>query len=642
MGNINAFSTVKRAVLTVVLVLLCIVAKGFGIEEPTWPHIDPTPEPTHTHTWINATCTAPKTCSVCGATEGVALGHTDSDFIVDMEPTVGHEGRRHKECTVCGAVLLTESIDALTLELSFSHESGFYSDAFELTITPSVDATVYYTLDSSAPDKTSCVYSEPLLIEDNSSSPNVYSAIDGISSLEVFTPTSPVDKCVVVRAYAVTEDGYVSDTVCKSYFVGYDEKSGYGDLPVVSLVVDPEDLFDYETGIYVTGKIYDESEHSGYPETFPANYNQTGKEWERPAQFTYFNGDKSYLFEQEIGVRIHGGWSRAFNQKSFNLYARKEYSGTKTFAYSFFETKKMQTCMLRSGGYRDTYITKVRDSLNQDFAEDLGFSVQNGFPCILFLNGEYWGVYNLQERFTEYYVQEHYGVDKDNVIIIENDEVDEGQDSDIAYYEELIAFFRDNHFEDAEAYAKVDKYIDVQEFAAYMATELYVGNIDWPGNNVRMWRARETSDKPYEDGVWHFMMYDTDDSSNILPSKCSVSSDPFKNINHWKSGPLDENCVLGLMLSRLLENQSFVELFTETYTRIGSEVFAPDLVAAYLQEKEELLREPMALFYTRFVSENTAVYNQDYFSKKMDDIEEFFADRYAYAYNALYENVIAD
>ena len=116
--------------------------------------------------------------------------------------------------------------------------------------------------------------------------------------------------------------------------------------------------------------------------------------------------DKEYEFDQTIGVRIHGGWSRAFNQKSFNLYARKEYSGTKTFEKPFFDTEKLQSCMLRSGGYRDTFVTKVRDSLNQELSKNEMFSVQNNYPVVLFLNGEYWGIYLLQERFTEYYVEE--------------------------------------------------------------------------------------------------------------------------------------------------------------------------------------------------------------------------------------------
>ena len=143
--------------------------------------------------------------------------------------------------------------------------------------------------------------------------------------------------------------------------------------------------------------------------------------------------------------------------------------------------------MLRSGGYRDTFVTKARDALNHELNKNESFAVQNSFPCILFLNGEYWGVYLLQERFTEHYVEEHYGVDKDNVVIIENGEVDEGEDSDLELYNELLDFFKNNDFSLAQTYEEAKKRIDVNEFAAYMSTELYIGNIDWPGNNVKIW-----------------------------------------------------------------------------------------------------------------------------------------------------------
>ena len=523
------------------------------------------------------------------------------------------------------------------LVVGFSHESGFYSEEFELTLQTRKDAKIYYTLDGSLPDETCNEYISPIAIKDNSGDPNIYAAKEGISSLDVYIPDYPIDKCVVLRAVAIDDDGNRSEVVCKTFFVNYDEKVGYDNIPIISLVVDPDDLYDYENGIYVTGKIYDEQEHSGYPETYPANYQQKGKEWERAAEFAYFESDKSFSFDQTIGIRIHGGWSRAFNQKSFNLYARKEYSGTKTFEKPFFDTEKLQTCMLRSGGYRDTFVTKARDYLNQELSKNESFAVQNCYPCVLFLNGEYWGVYLLQERFTEYYVEEHYGVDKDNVVIIENGVVDEGEEEDIALYEELFDFFKNNDFTSTEAYEEAKKYIDVEEFAAYMATELYVGNIDWPGNNVRMWRAREVSDKPYEDGKWHFMMYDTDDSADMLASKCHYDSDPFINKNHWKYGPLDENCILGLMLCRLLCNQDFNELFRSTFIRIGTENFSAENVNAFLDSTSELLSTPMTLFYDRFVS-NDEAYDENYYNEKVSVIREFYENRYEYAIRYLDEH----
>ena len=402
-------------------------------------------------------------------------------------------------------------------------------------------------------------------------------------------------------------------------------------MPVVSLTINDDDLFDYEKGIYVTGKIYDEEEHVGYPETYPANYQQKGKEWEREAYFKYFDESKKIILEQNIGVRIHGGWSRAFNQKSFNLYARKEYDGSSTFNCPFFDNIYAHSLMLRSGGYRDTFATKIRDSLVQDFSVNEKFATQRNSPTIVFLNGEYWGIYNLQERYSDNYVDEHYGIKKKNVLIIKNDEIDEGNEEDYHLYEELIDFFKNSDLSIAEQYEKAKSYIDVEEFASYMSTQLYINNIDWPANNIRLYR-----DVSKEDSKWHFMMYDTDDSMNMLTYKCGPENDPFIKATHWKSGPLEEDCLLGLMLSKLIVNPEFKNLFRNTFLKIGEETFTPDKVRNYLSMKKDLLVKPMVKNYQRFVNDS---YKEDYFLDCVDLIQSFFDNRYNYAVQYLNEHI---
>ena len=513
--------------------------------------------------------------------------------------------------------------------LEFSHPSGFYDEEFNLTIEGPKGYNIYYSLDNSDPTEESNKYTSPLQIKDVSNQSNYYSMKQGISSLDVYYPERLIDKCVLLKVRAIDPISKKSTPISYlNYFIGYQNKDGYLNIPIVTLNVNEDDLFDYEKGIYVTGKIYDESEHEGYPETYPANYQQKGKEWEKPANFKYFDENKELELEQNIGIRIHGGWSRAFNQKSFNLYARKEYDGHSTFQKSFFDNSiNAHSLMLRSGGYRDTTVTKIRDSLNQDFSIDEGFDVQRSFPTIVFLNGEYWGIYNLQERYSDNYVKEHHDINKNNVLIIKNDEIDEGEESDYHLYEELIEFFKQGNFANAEEYLEAKRYINVNEFASYMATQLYVGNIDWPGNNVRVYK-----DVSIPNSQWHFMMYDTDDSMNMLSYKCGPDIDPFLKSSHWKSGPLESDCLLGLMLTKLLENSEFKSLFRDTFIRIGSVNFAPSKVNEYLNKKKELLKTPMVKHYQRFVNDS---YDEDYFLEKVFEIQSFFNLRYDYAINFL-------
>ena len=517
--------------------------------------------------------------------------------------------------------------------ITASQDSGFYEEPFYLELTAPKGFDIYYTLDNSVPDENSDVYEEPLLINDVSNRPNYYCLKQGISSLDVYYPEELVDKCQIVKAVAINKTSQERSKVYEyCYFIGYQNKSGYSSLPIITLSIDEDDLYDYEKGIYVTGKIYDESPHEGYPETYPANYHQTGKEWERVANFKYFNESKELELEQTIGVRIHGGWSRAFNQKSFNLYARKEYDGNSTFQKKFFSNINAHSLMLRSGGYRDTDLTKIRDSLNQNLSIGEDFDIQQSFPVIVFLNGEYWGIYNLQERYSDNYVYEHYpDIKKSNVLIIKNDTIDEGEEKDYHLYEELLEFFQTHSFDDESNYLLAKDYIDVDEFAQYMSTQLYVGNIDWPGNNVRVYK-----DISKNDSKWHFMMYDTDDSSNILPYKCNANIDPFLKSSHWKSGPLEEDCLLGLILSKLIGNQEFKALFRNTFIRIGSQNFSSERVNAYLDDMKTKLATTMVNNYKRFVNND---YGEQYFLDKVEVIKTFFTERYDYAISFLNEHI---
>ena len=171
----------------------------------------------------------------------------------------------------------------------------------------------------------------------------------------------------------------------------------------------------------------------------------------------------------------------------------------------------------------------------------------------------------------------------------------------------------------------------MEEFSSYMATQLYIGNIDWPGNNVRLYK-----DVSSDESKWHFMMYDTDDSMGMLEHMCSAKIDPFLKTSHWKSGPLEDGCLLGLMLSKLLVNQEFKTLFRSTFLRIGSQTFNPQKVNEYLNKKKTLLSKPMVKNYHRFLDEDC---DEDYFIDGVNTIQAFFNERYNYALEHLNNHI---
>ena len=212
-----------------------------------------------------------------------------------------------------------------------------------------------------------------------------------------------------------------------------------------------------------------------------------------------------------------------------------------------------------------------------------------------------------------------------------SDEIDEGEEEDYHFYTEWVNFFKNNSFTSEAKYQETLDYLDPEEFAQYMSTELYIGNIDWPANNQRSWREVRTPNTR-----WHFMMYDTDDSMSMVPHMCSYDKDPFLKNNHWAGGPLEPGCLMGLILTKLIQNPTFKQMFRETYERIGKENFSPTIVNQYLNNKVELMKTPMVNQYRRYVSNS---YGEEYFLEQVDIIKTFFENRYEYAMSFLNEHI---
>ena len=339
----------------------------------------------------------------------------------------------------------------------FSKESGFYNDSFDLELTAGVGSKIYYTTDGTDPTTSSQLYSSPIKITNRSNEPNLYASGYAVSN-DKYTPPA-VTKGTVVKAIAVDKDGNVSDIVSQSYFTGIDINQQYGGFPIVNITISPDDFFDYEKGIYVQGKIYDEFVKSGKQNPMQswldeANYTQRGKEWERKVYFELFENDGKLAHSQYLGARISGNATRSSIVKSLKFYSRDEY-GKKNVKYDLIPGNTMQLdrttpidkynkFRIRNGG-NDLGHAQFRDNYIQSLVSDLSFDTQASRPCIMFINGEYFGVYTLQEEYDDAYLENNYNIDKKNVMIIEcGKEVGEGEESDLAYYDELINFAKNN------------------------------------------------------------------------------------------------------------------------------------------------------------------------------------------------------
>ena len=377
--------------------------------------------------------------------------------------------------------------------------SGFYEESFELTITAEKGVNIYYTLDGSVPTTDSILYEDPIVI----------SAGGGRETAETFVLNISADwnnengeshpnVATVLRAMAINNNDLVSDVVTATYFVG---PTDFEDHTIISIVADPEDLFG-SNGIYVTGEEYDNWYLGGCEGPAPTpNFLKHGREWERPAVVEFFQDTESFL-QQPVGIRIQGGHARKGGNKRFSVYARKEYSGSSWFDIPLFGDFRSHSIVLRSG-FMNGYIQHLVQDRDVAFAENR--------EVIVFLNGAMWYITIAQEKYTEKYFQEHYGVNDDNVVIFKNGEVQSGDPEELALYYAMYDFINTHDMSRDESYEQLNQIMDIQSYIDNSCVNVYFANLDAnESHNTLCWRTREQQMGEYGDCRWRWAFYDLD------------------------------------------------------------------------------------------------------------------------------------
>lgn len=532
----------------------------------------------------------------------------------------------------------------------FSKESGFYASGFDLTITGASGSTILYTLDGTDPrtSSTAKTYQSAIAVKDNTNDPNVLSAITDITINNTSAPSQPVDKGMVLRAVCKDAQGNFSDVVTESYFINKNA-AYYQDMRVISLVTEPDNMFSTDKGIYMVGDAYYQWRNSPefdptlreWDTRLPTNYNQSGVEWERPANIQIF--EKGTLaYETGVGIRIAGNATRSSAQKSIRLYARSDY-GDSNLKYTFFEEltditgkpiTKFDKVTLRNGG-NDVDGVKFRDDLAQALAKNLDVSLQANDYCILFIDGEFWGMYSIKERLEDDYVESHYGIDKTNVTTIKNGEI-EGNEAVGQAYVDFYNWAIAADMKDDANYQKVCDTIDMQSFMDYITLETYICNADWCSsngtNNWQIWRVNEAVDgNEYGDGKWRYMVFDTEYSSALYnENRTSYNYDALSNMStekEWKN--------IGALFYKLLENETFKTEFAANYKKIVENEFnyqsdvAP-LIDAYVQELQEATKASWRRFGGYNADRQISGYNSS-----VEGVRRFYQERAKYALDYL-------
>jgi hypothetical protein len=449
-----------------------------------------------------------------------------------------------------------------------------------------------------------------------------------------------VPKATVIRAIAVDSRGNKSGVVTKTYFIG-NNLSAYGNNRVISLVTDPYNLLDVNYDIMVRGPA-----NKIWPYY---NFNMKGRDWEREAYLELFEGNgssRSIPLSAGVGIRIRGGWSRAPGQKSFSVYFREEYGLNNLRNYNLIPgavkadgktpVERYKNFMLRNGG-NDIEYTKFYDVFLQNLLSDRSFTTQAGVPCVVYLNGEYWGPYNLQEKYSDNHTEYKYGVNKDNVISYDNGELDDGTAADEAFFWQMMEM-RNNNMSVQANYDAFCAVFDIDNFVDYWAAQIYIYNEDWPHNNYRAWRVRNAEPgNAYGDKKWRWQMFDTEFAVGIYNSgglTGQAGVDAFNKI-------LNNGHFNNQLFKALLANEDFCRRFVNNMMDLYNVNFHPDNYLPKLTSYETVYRPLMNSYFDRWGRPWATVFDNkvNEARKYLNDIRGAMVNSYLPAYFGGYSGI---
>lgn len=309
----------------------------------------------------------------------------------------------------------------------------------------------------------------------------------------------PLSTSTVIKAVATEPGLWPSAVATASYLVGATH-----DLPVMSIAVDPDSMFHPELGIYMLGP----GAAPDYPH-WGANF---WSDRDITADIQFFEADGRLVVDQRVDLRIHGGTrSRNMPQRPLRLTARGRY-GKATIEHTFFPEKptlaQHQRLVLRNAG-ADFCLGQLRDAVFHQAAlhEHLDIDVLAYRPCLVYINGVYWGLMDVRERIDAEHLHFNYGADPDSLLLME--EENGPINGDPVHFDQLQQFIRTHDLNDPQAYAWVTDQLDISSLQDYFALQIFAGNADWPANNLKYWKPSPTR------GKWRYLLYDLDATMNI-------------------------------------------------------------------------------------------------------------------------------
>lgn len=341
-------------------------------------------------------------------------------------------------------------------------------------------------------------------------------------------PKGTFPTALVVRCSEFTGTSATGPTIMRTFLFEH-----HGELPVISIQAAEEDLFDPGQGIAVVGDgmlTANAAVLRSYAVDprwwkYPGNYHGRGKEWERPARMQLIGPDGNEIVQCPVDLRINGQLTRGFPQHAFRLLFDKPLDAALFADGDGLGTRSM---VLRAGG-NDQVKAMLRDVFQHELCAGLPFETSKALTCVLYLNGAYWGVHHLRQRMDEDELARRYGISPKQITILEdNSQLYRGDPADVGRFNQLMARTEKWDTKDPAWIETLEAQLDVDGFLTYMASQIILGNMDWPIQNVKYWRyTGPPMERAPLDGRWYFIMGDSDLG---FGANASAASDPLAKV----------------------------------------------------------------------------------------------------------------
>jgi len=450
----------------------------------------------------------------------------------------------------CGLNIQAQPERIDVVELEFSTKGGFFDEEIQLELF-CPGGKIYYTKDGTKPSRYASRYRGPINIK----------------------------KTTPIRAIAY-KGGDKSDIVGHTYFIE-EPKSTF---PIISIQITPELLFDEEYGLFMDGY-----------EVVDSIWSKPGANfWSRRelgVNTEIFEDNGECVFRSPTGFRLFGGMSRLFPQKSMVLVSRNDY-GEKRFKHKIFgkkNLKKYKFLTLRNSG-SDFGKAQFRDAFMTSLVDDWDLEKQNARPSHVYINGKYWGIYNIREKINRYFLASHCEVDKDSVDIMEHrTNRKRGSTRD---YRKMIKFIERKDLAVQANYDALDTMMEISNFMDYQIAQIFFDNQD-AGGNIKYWKPSGPG------GRWRWILYDTDWGFGLHDSKAynnkSLAFHTEKNGRAWPNPPWST-----LILRNLLENHGFKAAFINRFADHLNDNFESDNVLSVLAGFRETYEPEMPRHFERW------------------------------------------